>query len=80
MPLNPCKAEKLHSFGNVSRNAAKTNITFIVALSKHMLPKAAARRLALPSQRKPSRFIQGHTTFPPPFFSRVLRTMTCRHC
>ena len=61
MPLNPRKAEKLHSFGNVSRKAAKTNITVIVARSDHQLPKAAARRLAVPSQRKPSRIVQGHT-------------------
>ncbi len=60
MPLNPCKAENLHSFGNVLRNAAITNITTVVAHSNHILPKAAARRRALPSQRKPSRIIQGH--------------------
>jgi hypothetical protein len=50
-----------HSFGNVSRNAAITNITTVVARCNRMLPKAAARCLALPSQRKPSRIIQGHT-------------------
>jgi hypothetical protein len=59
--LNPRKAEKLHCFGNVSRNAAITTITFIVTPSNRILPKAAARRLALPTQRKRSRIIQGHT-------------------
>ncbi len=33
----------------------------MVAPSNHNLPKAAARRLALPSKRKPSRFVYSNT-------------------
>jgi hypothetical protein len=58
MPLFHCKAEESHSLGIVLRNTATT---IIVALSNNILPKAAARRLALPSKRKPSRFVFGNT-------------------
>ncbi len=58
MPLCRCKAVQSHSLGVVLRNAAQT---IIVATSNHNLPKAAARRLALPSKRKPSRFVLGNT-------------------
>ena len=54
MPLLCCKAVESHSLGMVLLNAA---ITTTVARSNHILPKAAARRLALPSERKPSRFV-----------------------
>jgi hypothetical protein len=56
-----CKAVQSHSLGVVLRNAAQT---IIVAQSNHKLPKAAARRLALPSKRKPSRFVFGNTIAP----------------
>ena len=58
MPLLSCKAPESRSLGIVPRNAAKTTV---VAHSNHKLPKAAARRLALPSERKPSRFVFGNT-------------------
>jgi hypothetical protein len=53
MPLIRCKAVPSHSLSIVLRNAQSR----IVAFSNHKLPKAAAHRLALPSQRKPSRYI-----------------------
>jgi hypothetical protein len=58
MPLIRCKAVESRSFGINLHNAAPTNI---VAISNYKLPEAAARRLALPSQRKPSRCILGNT-------------------
>jgi hypothetical protein len=58
MPLRRCKAVESHRLGMVLRNAATT---IIVARSNHKLPKAAARRLALPSERKPSRLVFGNT-------------------
>jgi hypothetical protein len=58
MPLLRCKAVVLHCLGIVLRNAASTTI---VARYNHILPKAAARRRALPSQRKPSRFVFSNT-------------------
>ena len=58
MPLIRGKAEQSRSLGIVLRNAA---ITKAVAKSNHNLPKAAARRSALPSQRKPSLFIFSNT-------------------
>ncbi len=54
MPLISCKAPESHSLGMVLCNAAKTKPA---ARSNHKLPKAAARRRALPSERKPSRYI-----------------------
>ena len=56
-PLRCCKAVESHSLGIVLRNAQPVR----VAPSDNLLPKAAARRRALPSQRKPSRFIFGNT-------------------
>jgi TPR repeat protein len=56
-----CKAVQSHSLGVVLRNAAQT---IIVATSNHKLPKAAARRLALPSKRKPSRVVFGNAKAP----------------
>jgi hypothetical protein len=61
IPLCRCKAVESHSLGMVLRNAA---ITKLVAQSNYILPEAAARRLALPSQRKPSRCIFRNTTAP----------------
>jgi hypothetical protein len=60
-PLIRCNAEESHSLGNILRNAAQTKE---VAISIHILPKVAARRLALPSQRKPSRYIYSNTKAP----------------
>ena len=60
IPLCRCKTEESHSLGMVLCNA-NTNL---VARSNHKLPKAAARRLALPSQRKPSRSVFGGTKAP----------------
>ncbi len=57
MPLRRCKAVESHCLGIVLRNAN----TSCVAPSNHILPKAAARRLALPSERKPSRYICANT-------------------
>jgi hypothetical protein len=54
VPLCRCKAVESHSLGIVLRNAATT---IVLTLSNHKLPKAAARRRALPSQRKPSGFV-----------------------
>jgi hypothetical protein len=50
MPLRRCKSEKSHSLP-----------VPVVAQCKNILPKAAARRRALPSQRKPSRYISRNT-------------------
>ena len=61
MPLCRCKAVESRSLGIVLRN---TTTTVIVARSNHILPKAAARRRALPSQRKPSRCISRNTIAP----------------
>ena len=58
MPLIRGKTVQSRSLGIVLRNAA---ITKIVAHSNHKLPKAAARRSALPSKHKPSRLILGNT-------------------
>ena len=58
IPLCRCKAVESRSLGIVLRNAATTKVA---APSNHKLPKAAARRRALPSQRKPSRCILSHT-------------------
>ena len=60
MPLPCCKAVESHSLGKVPRNT----LAETVAPSNHILPKAAARRLALPSQRKPSRYILRSTVSP----------------
>jgi hypothetical protein len=60
MPLLCCKAVESHSLGIVLRNTPSR----IVAQSNHILPEAAARRLALPSQRKPSRFVCSNTIAP----------------
>jgi hypothetical protein len=57
MPLCRCQVVQSHSLGIVLRNAK----TPMAACSNHKLPKAAARRLALPSKRKPSRFVFGNT-------------------
>jgi hypothetical protein len=61
MPLCRCKSEESHSLGSVPRNAA---YTIEAAHANNKLPKAAARRLALTSQRKPSRIICGNTMSP----------------
>ncbi len=58
MPLLFCKSEESHSLGIILRDAATT---IVVALSNRQLPKAAARHLAIPSQRKPSRFVFSNT-------------------
>jgi hypothetical protein len=58
MPLIRGKAEESRSLGFVLRNAATTKR---VAESNHKVPKVAARRRALPSQRKPSRCIFRNT-------------------
>ena len=58
IPLRRCKAVESHSLGIVLRNAATTTV---IAQSNHILPKAAARHLALPSERKPSRLVFGNT-------------------
>jgi hypothetical protein len=52
-----CKAVPSHSLGIVLRNTP----TCIVALSYYKLPKAAARRSALPSKRKPFRHVFRNT-------------------
>jgi hypothetical protein len=57
IPLRRCKAVESRSLGKVSRNAQSP----MEAQSNCMLPKAAARRLALPSQRKPFRYIFRNT-------------------
>ena len=59
-PLCRGKAVESHSLGKVLRNTP----TQCVAPSNHKLPKAAARRHALPSQRKPSRLVLSNTTAP----------------
>ena len=61
MPLCCCKAVESHCLGIVLRNAA---ITMPEAHSNHKLPKAATRRLALPPERKPSRYILWNTMAP----------------
>ncbi len=61
MPLLCCKAVESHSLGIVLRNATTT---MPVAHSNHKLPKAAARRSALPCKRKPSRVIISNTFAP----------------
>jgi hypothetical protein len=50
MPLCCCKAPPSHSLGIVLSNATSC----MVALSRHILPGAAARLSALPRKRKPS--------------------------
>ena len=61
MPLIRCKAVQSQGLSIVPRNAA---ITIVVAHSYHKLPKAAACRSALPSERKPSRSIMSNTIAP----------------
>ena len=56
-PLCRCKAVQSQSLGIVLINAQP----LIIALSNKKLHKAAARRLALPSERKPSRFVCSNT-------------------
>jgi hypothetical protein len=60
MPLSRCQAVVSRCHGIVLRN----NKTIPVAQSNRILPKAAARRSALPCQRKPSRFIYRNTIAP----------------
>jgi hypothetical protein len=59
IPLIRGKAEQSRSLGVVLFNTATTTI---VAHSNNILPKAAACRSALSSERKPSRLILGNTT------------------
>jgi hypothetical protein len=61
MPLFCCKAVESHSLGIEIMVLLNAATTIIVARSNHKLPIAAARRLALPSERKPSRFVFGNT-------------------
>ena len=57
MPLCRCKAVESHSFRMVLGNTP----TIIVARSNYILPKAAARSLALPSQRQSFPYVCSNT-------------------
>jgi hypothetical protein len=61
VPLCRCKSKPPHSLGIVLRNTL-TATSRIVARSERKLPEAAARRSALPRERKPSPDILSNTS------------------